>query len=328
MPLPPSLPARPTPAGALVPAATVQAEQEAAHAFALNEKASATRRAYGSDFAIFATWCRARGAEPLPALPEVVATFLASQAQAGVRPSTLGRRLAAIAYAHKLRGITELPTTSETVKATMRGIRRTVGSAKTKKAAATAEVLERLLATIQADTLTGRRDRALLVLGFAGAFRRSELVALRVEDLAETPKGLRVIVRRSKTDQEGTGQVVAIPHGARLYPVATLREWLAAAGITAGPIFRPIAKGSRILDMPLSAHAVAKLVKRAADAAGLDARQFSGHSLRAGFLTSAAERGAKPARMMAVSRHKSLDVLMGYVRPVEAFEDHAGVGFL
>ncbi len=198
-----------------VSAEVVRHEAEAAAAFARAEKADATRRAYRSDWRRFEAWCASRGTAPLPAAPEAVAAFLAAEAAAGTKPSTLARRAAAIRYAHRLAGH-ESPTNAEAVRATLRGIRRTLGAAPAQKAPATASRIAAMAALAPAGTLRGLRDRALLLLGFAGAFRRSELVALRVEDLVETPDGLRIVIRRSKTDQEGAGQEVAIPHGARL----------------------------------------------------------------------------------------------------------------
>ncbi len=303
-----------------------QAEAEDVRSFAEAEKSAASRRAYRSDFRVFSTWCQARGATPIPAAPALVAAFLAAQAKAGMKASTIGRRSAAIRYAHRLAGI-EPPTGSEEVKAVLRGIRRTIGTAKLQKAPATAQVMRELLAHCP-DTPIGKRDRALLVLGFAGAFRRSELVALQVEDLAEATDGLVVTIRRSKTDQEGAGQEVAILRGVKLCPVAAVQEWLAAAGITSGPVFRQVARGGRIGDVALSDHAVATIIKKIIIRAGLDPAAFSGHSLRAGFLTSAAEAGASIFRMMDVSRHKSVDTLRGYVRRAEGFKDHAGAAFL
>jgi len=168
----------------------------------------------------------------------------------------------------------------------------------------------------------------LLLLGFAGAFRRSELVALRVEDLVLVQDGLRVVIRKSKTDQEGAGQEVAVPHGARLRPVEAVRAWLDAAGIASGPVFRRVRKNGRIGDEALTAEAVALVVKRYADGAGFRAEDFAGHSLRAGFLTSGAENGASVFKLMEVSRHKSMDTLRCYVRRAELFKDHAGAEFL
>ena len=172
------------------------------------------------------------------------------------------------------------------------------------------------------------RDRALLLIGFAGAFRRSELVALNADDIEETPEGLRVTIRRSKTDQEGHGHVIAIPRGMIACPVAALKAWLEAAGITEGAVFLPIAKGGRIRPTRLTDRSVADIVKAHARRAGLDPKQFAGHSLRSGFLTSAAARGASIFKMADQSRHKSMDTLRGYVRDAEIFKDHAGKGLL
>jgi site-specific recombinase XerD len=166
------------------------------------EKAPSTRKAYGTDFRLFKAWCDGKGVSALPASPETVAAFLASESKTA-KPSTLGRRVAAIRYAHKLAHL-DTPTDSEAVKATLRGIRRTFGGAKVRKAPAIAAKMHSMVATAP-DRLSGLRDRALLLLGFAGAFRRSELVALDVADITESKTGLLVTIRRSKTDQEGEG---------------------------------------------------------------------------------------------------------------------------
>lgn len=156
-----------------------------------------------------------------------------------------------------------------------------------------------------------------------------ELVALDVADLAWEKQGLRVTIRRSKTDQEGAGAVVAVPDGRKLRPLAHLRAWLDAAGISEGPVFRPLWKGGQqVRDARLSDHAVARIVQARAAAAGLDPARFAGHSLRAGFVTEAARRGAGVWKIREVSRHTSLQVLAGYVRNARLFEDHAGETFL
>lgn len=363
-------------------AAIVQAYQRAS-------KADATLRAYTSDALAFEAWCRGYGFRPLPASPEAVAAFLVAEAEAGRAVSTIGRRCAAIRYAHKLAKAPD-PTDDETVRAAMNGIRRRVGVAPSRKAAATAEIVATMLMRIP-DTMAGKRDRAILALGFAGAFRRSELVALDVADLTEDPDGLRVTVRRSKTDQEGGGIEKAIPHGRFVRPVALLRDWLDAAGISEGPLFRPVSRSGRVRghivrnpsddagasraptsatvadiqhgvefegasrsetvsDLPgdhmrrktsdvgtsgvprpaprLTTQAVADIVKRYAEAAGLDSALFGAHSLRAGFITTAAERGADMARIMDVSGHRDPRTVVGYIRRANAFKDHAGGGFL
>jgi integrase len=176
-------------------------------------------------------------------------------------------------------------------------------------------------------TVIALRDRALLLLGFAGAFRRSELVALGSDDIEETEDGLKITIRRGKTDQEGSGTTIAILRGTVACPVAGLRAWLDAAGITTGPVFRSIRKGGKVGDR-LTDRSVAKIVKSHAARVGLDPALFAGHSLSAGFLTSAAARGASIFKMMDVSRHRSVDTLRGYVRDAEIFKDHAGIGLL
>jgi site-specific recombinase XerD len=314
----------PVASAAELPACLAPALERAAD-LARQEKAGATRRAYGSDFEIFRAWCAYRGVSALPATPESVAAFLASEVDRGIRPSTIGRRVASIRYAHKLAGH-PVPTDDERVKATVRGIRRTQGTAARKKAPATAErVIAMALGT--GDGLKGVRDRALLLLGFAGAFRRSELVALDCEDIEECETGLRVAIRHSKTDQEGQGATIAIVRGSIACPVEALRAWLNAAGIAAGPLFRSIRKGSKVGDR-LTDQSVVDIVKLHAERVGLDPASFAGHSLRAGFLTSAAKRGASIFKMMDVSRHRSVDTLRGYVRDAEIFKDHAGTGLL
>ena len=292
---------------------------------ARQEKAKATRRAYRSDFAIFEAWCASRSVSALPATGKSVAAFLACEVERGIRSSTIGRRVAAIRYAHKLAGHA-VPTDDERVKATVRGIRRTIGTAARKKAPATAErVIAMALGT--GAGLKGLRDRALLLLGFAGAFRRSELVVLDCEDIEECETGLRITFRRGKTDQEGQGATIGIVRGSIACPVAAVCEWREEAGITAGPLFRSIRKGGKVGGR-LTDQSVADIVKAHAERVGLDPSLFAGHSLRAGFLTSAAKRGASIFKMMDVSRHRSVDTLRGYVRDAEIFKDHAGAGLL
>lgn len=313
----------PVAAGALI---TYADEHDAIRSFAENEKAASTRRAYRSDMRAFTAWCRARDLCPLPARPDTVGWHISAVACEGLSVSSIGRSLAAIAYAHELAGH-ESPTSAKAVKVILAGIRRTVGTAPKRKAAATADKIKAMLDCCP-DTMIGIRDRALLALGFAGAFRRSELVALRVEDLDLSDDGYRLTIRRSKTDQTGEGQVIPVPRGYRLRPVAAVQAWLAAAGITDGLIFRQVHRGGAVRVAGLSGHAVAEVVKQRAQQAGLDPAEFSGHSLRSGFLTSAAEAGASVFKMMAVSRHRSMDTLSGYVRSADLFKEHAGSAFL
>ena len=231
----------PQASGAVLPA--LDADLEQAVSYARAEKASATRRAYHSDFTLFESWCAEKGVAALPAEPETVAAFLAFEANRGIRPSTITRRAASIRYAHKLRGH-EPPTNSEAVRATLRGIRRSTGTAKVRKAPILAETA-RAMAQAAPDGLKGLRDRALLLLGFAGAFRRSELVALDVADLEETEEGMRVAIRRSKTDQEGKGEIIAIVRSSVNCPVKAVKNWLQATSITEGSLFRSVTKGGQ-----------------------------------------------------------------------------------
>jgi site-specific recombinase XerD len=294
--------------------------------FAQQDKAASTRASYRSSFRLFEKFCRSRGVSSLPATPETVASFLAAEAEAGKKPATIGRRCSAIGYAHKLAGH-ESPTASEAVKATVRGIRRALGVAPRRMEPAVAEITRDMARAVPAG-LRGLRDRAMILVGFAGAFRRSELCALNVEDVEFSDDGLRVMIRRSKTDTEGKGQQIAIVRGDVCCPVKALRAYLDAAGIADGPIFRRILRGDHITGSRLTPQTVCKSVKAYADAIGLDGSAFGAHSLRSGFLTSAARRGASIWKMKEVSRHKSTDVLADYVRSVSLFENHAGSGLL
>jgi site-specific recombinase XerD len=307
--------------------AELAATLELAADFARASKARATQDAYESDFRIFESWCRSRGLSALPATAESLCAFLADQATLGKRASTLGRRLAAIRYFHRAAGY-ETPTTDEKVKAVLSGIRRTIGAAPVRKRAATADIV--IAMSSAATSLRALRNRAILLLGFAGAFRRSELVALNVDDIEETLEGMLVTLRRSKTDQEGLGRRIAIPRGEIACPVAALRAWLDVAGITEGAIFRRIVnkRAQRLTDRRLAARNVAAVVKAGAAKLGFDPATFAGHSLRAGFVTSAVKRGANLIKITDVTGHKSLEMLKTYSRDAEAFVGHAGAGLL
>ena len=311
------------------PAALGQ-EADAARGYAAASRAASTRLIYDADWRRFQTWCAARGVPPLPADPVAVARFCAGEAEAGRAPSTITRRLAAIGWAHKLAGL-KPPQHADgggAIAEVMAGIRRSRAAPPAQKAAADADVLRDMLRACSGDELRAVRARAVLAIGFAGAFRRSELVALRVEDIRRDAEGIRVVIRRSKADQEGEGAMVAIPHGDRLRPVAALDAWLAAARVAEGFVFRRIGRAGQVTDEPMSDRAVARLVQAVARAAGYDPALFGGHSLRAGFITSAARTGASIFKIQEISRHRSLQVLAGYVRDAQIYRDHAGSGFL
>jgi integrase len=305
-------------------------EVEAARAYAKASRATSTQRAYASDWAIFTTWCSERSAQPLPADPKLVAVFLASEAARGIAVATVGRRLAAIGYQHREAGCVppQARDADNVLARVLGGIRRTHGTRPDRKKAADSDILRDLIRACDDDNLRAVRDRALLALGMGGALRRSELVALDVEHVEIVPEGLRLHIGRSKTDQEGVGAVIAIPEGRRVKPKELLLAWIAAARIERGPLFLSLSAAGTILGTRLSDKGVARVVKKRAEAVGLDIDDFSGHSLRAGFITDAARHGASVFKIREVSRHKDLDVLADYVREAELFRDHAGDKFL
>lgn len=299
--------------------------EEALRDYARASKSANTLRAYRADLADFTLWCAEHHLERLPATPETVALYLTALAQAGAKASTVQRRLSAIAQAHNLKGYEPSPTTSALVRTTMAGIRRTLGVAPAQKAAAMTAELRRMVATCPEDTMAGKRDRALLLVGFAGAFRRSELVALDLEDVEETPDGLRVRIGRSKTDQEGEGREVGIPWGQHpeTCPVRALRAWREAATLAAGPIFRPVNRHDQVQEGRLTDRGVARVVKRAAERAGLDPERYAGHSLRSGLATSAAAGGAPERAIMQQTGHRSVLMVRRYIRSGSLFHENA-----
>lgn len=279
-----------------------------------------TRRGYQSDLAHFIAW-----GGGIPATPETVCQYLAANVGA-LSSSTLNRRLVAIGRAHTSQGL-ESPTKSDLVKATLRGIRRTVGTNQRQVAPA---VKEQLIAMVdRLEGTKGVRDRALLLVGFAGAFRRSELVAIKYRDIEFADQGLVVNIRRSKTDQEGQGRKVAIPYArGATCPVQSLKAWLSISEIDDGPIFRPITRHGRVTPVALSTQAVAVIIKQRAEAIGLDASRYSGHSLRAGLVTSAAQAGVSSWKIRQQTGHKSDAMLQRYIRDSLIFVDNAAGAIL
>lgn len=318
-------------------------DAERVDAYVGRASSEATLRAYRSDWALFAAWCAEAGYRPLPASPATVAAFLTLLAERGWAPggkagaarplsrATIGRRLAAIVFAHRAAGL-DPPTAgadAARLDKALRAIRRDKrGVPPAKKRAADSDVLRDMLRAIGGTDLRAARDRALLAVGMAGAFRRSELVGVRVEHVSAEPRGLLICIPASKTDQEGRGQSVAIPDGRRLEPVRHYNAWLEASGIASGPVFRKLTPQGRLTAKPMSDRGVALVVKAAAAAAGYDPRAFSGHSLRAGFLTEAGRQNANLFKMREHSRHASIDMVAEYVRDHERFREHAGEGFL
>jgi integrase len=276
-----------------------------------------TRRAYQSDLAHFGAW----GGQ-LPASPAIVASYLAAHAQT-LSVATLVRRMATISQAHEARGLPN-PCRSEIVRATLRGVKRTRGIAQKEARPLLREDLFRVLDAIGAG-VKDTRDRALLLVGFAGGFRRSELVGLDFADIERVLQGMVILLRHSKTDQEGAGRKIGIPYGrTRHCPVFALDRWLAVSGIESGPVFRPVNRHGRVAtELLLSGEVVSLVVKERVAAAGMNPAGFSGHSLRAGFATSAAQAGVSSFKIRAQTGHASDAMLSRYIRDNEMFLDNA-----
>ena len=285
----------------------------------------ATKRAYGSDVRKFNQWCTANNVASLPASPVTVAEYLAHCAKSGKKASTISRSVAAIRYVHKVYGF-ETPTTSPYVTATLSGIKRELGTVQEqKKAISTGDLVDMIEKC--PDTLIGLRDKAILALGFSGAFRRSELANLNVEDIKENQKGMEITIRRSKTDKYGQGQKVAIINGRQVKAIKHLKKWLAVAGIATGKVFRGV-KQNGSLTASITGLSIGKIVKKYVGLIGLDSSDYGGHSLRAGYITEAAEHGASVFKIQEVSRHKRIDTVQLYVRNAELFRNHSGAMFL
>ncbi len=299
-----------------LPRATARAFDEAA-------RSAGTRRAYHTDWRAFSAWCGERGFLPMPALPETVAEYLGVLALRSLSLATLSRRLSSISTAHRFAGHSS-PAKSPLVEVRWAGIRRSMGRPSRGKQALLPDALGQMLATCDG-SLGGLRDRALLLIGFYTASRRSELAALDIEDLLTVPEGLIVCVRRSKTDQYAEGAEKAVPRQpeADHCPVRAVLAWAQAARIACGPVFRSITRHGHVSDRRLSAQTVALVVKARARLAGIDPRDLSGHSLRVGFVTAAAAARVADRKIMEQTGHKNERTLRRYIRRVEIFRDAA-----
>lgn len=293
-----------------------------ARMFIRASKAENTLRGYQSDWREFCAWSEGHGVCPLPAAPDIVASYLAECA-GHLKPGSIQRRLNAIAEAHKAAGL-DSPTWAGMVKNTMTGIRRTKGTAPVQKAPTLTDDIRAMVDTANSG-LIGARDRALILLGFAGAFRRSELVALDIEDCVFGKDGLTVTLRRSKTDQSGAGRKVGIPYGSNpeTCPVRVVQTWIQAAAISAGPLFRAISRHGHVRPGRLSPIDVARVVKKLAVRAGLDSAKYAGHSLRAGHATSAAIAGASERSIMNQTGHRSVQMVRRYIRDGSLFRENS-----
>jgi site-specific recombinase XerD len=272
----------------------------------------------------FEAWCDEHHLVALPAEPAVVAMYLTDLADSGdFKASTLSRRLVSIAQAHKAGGY-KSPTSEETVRLVNAGIRRTIGTAQRAVKPVVTEDLRQMVATC-GDDAAGIRDRAMLLLGFAAALRRSELAALNVDDIEQTRDGLVVTLRRSKMDQEGAGRRLGVPYGSRpsTCPVRAYEAWVNAAGLTEGAVFRPVDRHGNVGDERITDRGGALVVKRRAKDAGINPSEVSGHSLRAGLATAAASAGVQERVIAQTTGHKSMTVLRRYIREGNLFNENA-----
>jgi integrase len=275
-----------------------------------------TRIAYESDLKHFTAW-----GGILPATPAMIASYIA--AYAGVLAvATITRRVATLSKAHQAMG-EENPCQAALVKATLRGLRRKQGTAQKQAKPLLKEELFAILDPM-GDSVKDVRDRALLLLGFAGGFRRSELVGLDVADIEIVRQGIIITLRHSKTDQDGAGRKIGIPHGRTQHcPVAAVTAWLARSAITQGPVFCPITRHGHLQPIRLSGDAVSEVIRERLTAVGINPEGYSGHSLRAGFATSAAQAGVSTLKIRAQTGHASDTMLSRYVRDGELFVGNA-----
>jgi integrase len=281
-----------------------------------------TRMVYGHTWRRWERWCAGRAIKPLPAAPAAVCAYLTERAAEGASASVVDTSCSPISYVHRSSGLDD-PIVCEAVRQVRRGLRRTLGTAPQRQARPLGlDEIRRIVTPIDRTTAKGMRDVALILVGFASALRRSELTALTLADVETKPAGVRLHVRRSKTDPEGHGQVVGVAHGqhALTDPVAALAAWSAARGLGPGPLFVSL-RNKVLTDEPISGEAVARMLRTRARAAGMSTERITGHSLRAGHATTAAAAGVPLDRIALQTRHKRLSTLIDrYIRPAQALE--------
>ena len=297
------------------------AQMDRVNEYIADSVSSNTKRGYASDYRKYAAWCDSVGLQALPAAASTIAAYMSYMADSGKKASTIDRAKAAIRMAHETAGAAD-PTNDRHVKLTLKGIRRNIGTAKTKKMPVLGNDIKAMINAMP-DSIIGIRDKAIILIGFAGAFRRSELAGITLDNIEETSEGVKIYLSKSKTDQEGQGRYVGIKRGYNpiTCPVRALYTWIEEAGITSGAIFRSINRHGQV-DGTISPQSVALIVKRAAVAAGLDPAKYSGHSLRAGFVTQGALNGASTTNIMRQTGHKSHDTVRGYIRIANIFKDN------
>jgi len=292
-----------------------------------SSKAVNTVRAYKSDFNDFGMFCAQNGFKSLPSDPKIVSLYLTHLSTKNAKMSTLKRRLVSIGVIHKLKGH-YLDTKHPAIIENIMGIKRRKGSIQKSKKPILINSLKKMINVIDQQKkgeIKKLRDRSIILIGFSGGFRRSEIVSLNYDDLDFVPEGLKINLRRSKTDQFGEGFTKALPYfdSSKYCPVVSLKKLLDISKINSGPVFRRFVKGSKLSEKRLTDQTVALLIKEYLNLAGIDSKNFSGHSLRSGFATSAAESGVEERSIMSMTGHKSSEMVRRYIKEANLFKNNA-----
>lgn len=303
----------------------IQELQHEAREHLANSKSENTKRAYGSDWKQFESWCQAHSLDSLPADPQTLVYYITLLGKTK-KASTIKRNMAAISQRHETKGYPS-PTKTALVKGVWEGIQRKIGIKEEGKEALWLHELRQVVENLPQDKLIGIRDRALLVIGWAGALRRSELVSLNIEGISKTRDGLILHLNRSKTDQKAEGHDIALPLGSNplTCPVRSFEDWVAASGIVKGPVFRRIDRHGNVMD-GLTPQSVRLIVKKCCEEVGLDPTQYAAHSLRSGFCSQAAKAGKAEHQIMKQTRHKRSDSLQQYIKKANLFDNNAASG--
>ena len=292
-----------------------------------SSKANNTVRAYKSDFNDFGLFCAQNGFKSLPSEPKIVSLYLTHLSTRDIKMSTLKRRLVSIGVIHKLKG-QYLDTKHPIIIENIMGIKRRKGSIQKGKKPLLINNLKIIINVIDEynnDDIKKFRDRSIILMGFSGGFRRNEIVSLDYDDLDFVTEGLKINLKRSKTDQFGEGSIKGLPYfdNTQYCPVLSLKNWIEISNIKSGPLFRRFSKGSKLSKNRLTDQTVALLIKKYLKLAGIDNKNYSGHSLRSGFATSAAESGAEERSIMAMTGHKSTEMVRRYIKEANLFKNNA-----
>ena len=292
-----------------------------------NSKANNTVRAYKSDFNNFGLFCAQNGFKSLPSEPKIVSLYITHLSSKGIKMSTLKRRLVSIGVIHKLKGH-YLDTKHPVIIENIMGIKRRKGSIQKGKKPLLINNLKKIINAIDehnTENIKKFRDRSIILMGFSGGFRRNEIVSLDYEDLDFVNAGLKISIKRSKTDQFGEGSVKGLPYfdNTQYCPVLSLKNWIEISRIRSGPLFRRFSKGTKLSEKRLTDQTVALLIKKYLKIAGIDSKNYSGHSLRSGFATSAAEAGVEERNIMSMTGHKSPEMVRRYIKEANIFKNNA-----